>query len=306
MPIPEAQLETWSNPGAVTSAQAAHQSIRTALSADTSPIKDRLSRGEVEIYLQGSYKNHTNIRGDSDVDVVVELKTTFSHNVSALAPVNLERFREVYPVATYLWHDFRTDTITALQKYYGKAVQITSGKKAIKVPRLPGRVAADVIVVLEHREYGYFIGAGTQPTKTGIALWAQPDNRHVVNYPKQHCDNGELKNSIARTAGWYKPTVRIFKNARSYLVERGELADGVAPSYFIECLLSNVPDSCFGTSYQNTVVAAVNWLAAMCDPATLVCQNGYTSLFGLSPEQWSVTSAQTFLAAIIRLWENWG
>jgi tRNA nucleotidyltransferase (CCA-adding enzyme) len=76
MVIPEKQLETWTNQGAVTSAQKAHESIRAALAAQTSPIKDM----NVDIFLQGSYRNFTNIYGDSDVDVVVKFKdgTTFA------------------------------------------------------------------------------------------------------------------------------------------------------------------------------------------------------------------------------------
>jgi tRNA nucleotidyltransferase (CCA-adding enzyme) len=78
MPIPESQLEIWSHQGAVTASKTTHESIRIALSANTSPIRQRVAAGGVEIYLQGSYKNDTNIRGDSDVDVVVELTATYS------------------------------------------------------------------------------------------------------------------------------------------------------------------------------------------------------------------------------------
>src|ERR1035437_7211077 len=305
MPTLEAQLETWSNPGAGVSAQATHTSIRAALCANTSPIREMLTRGDVEIYLQGSYKNHTNIRGDSDVDVVVELKSTFSHETSALTPVDLGRFRQIYPVPTYCWNDFRGNVLTALQYYYGRSVQITPVKKALRVPRMSGTVGAHVIVAVEHREYSYFAGGVTQPSRIGVAFWSQPDNRRVVNFPKQHCENGEQKNSAQRAAGWYKPSVRIFKNARSYLVERGKLGEYVAPSYFVESLLFNVPDSCFGRSYSDTVIAAWNWLETACNPAALTCPNGQTLLFGHSPEQWSIESAQAFLLAFKDLWENW-
>ena len=36
-----------------------------------------------DIYLQGSYQNDTNISGDSDVDVMLELKSTFYHDMEA-------------------------------------------------------------------------------------------------------------------------------------------------------------------------------------------------------------------------------
>jgi tRNA nucleotidyltransferase (CCA-adding enzyme) len=80
MGIPESQLQTWSHQGAVTTAKTTHESIRNALAANTSPIRDK----SYEVYLQGSYKNTTNIRGDSDVDVVAQLNSTFQDDLSAL------------------------------------------------------------------------------------------------------------------------------------------------------------------------------------------------------------------------------
>jgi hypothetical protein len=54
--------------------------------------------------------------------------------------------------------------------------------------------------------------------------------------------------------------VRILKNMRTRLIDDGILATGSAPSYFIEGLLYNVPNDKFGTSYEDTFVAAVNWI----------------------------------------------
>lgn len=305
MAIPEAQLSTWSNPGAQVSAQQAHASIRTALSASTSPIRDRIAGGEIEIYLQGSYRNHTNIRGDSDVDVVVELNSTISYDISALPATTQTMFRQAYPFPTYTWQDFRGDVLTGLQRYYGLGVNIAGGKKAIKVPRLSGRVAADVIVALKHHEFSYFIGPNTIPTKVGIGFWTQPDSSHVINFPRQHGENGEAKNFPQRTASWFKQTVRVFKNARTYLVERGRLDDNAAPSYFVECLLYNVPDSCFGRSNQETFIAAYNWLSTTCNSSALVCQNEQMPLFGNLPEQWTLEAASRYLLALKELWNNW-
>ena len=80
MPIPESQLETWSHQGAVTTAKQTHESIRKALNPHTWPTGVKY-----EVYLQGSYKNTTNIRGDSDVDVVAQLNSTFQHDLSELS-----------------------------------------------------------------------------------------------------------------------------------------------------------------------------------------------------------------------------
>ena len=51
--------------------------------------------------------------------------------------------------------------------------------------------------------------------------------RGFVNYPKLHIKNGEAKNSPLQTKRTeYKPTVRMFKNARNYASERGLLPKG--------------------------------------------------------------------------------
>src|SRR5437762_829029 len=107
MPIPESQIETWSRQGAVSSSAATYQSIRTALTAATSPVRNRILTGEADVYLQGSYRNDTNIRGDSDVDAVVELSSTFYSNLTEAEKQSL-----YLTAAAYSWADFRKDLIT--------------------------------------------------------------------------------------------------------------------------------------------------------------------------------------------------
>src|SRR5258708_33461681 len=62
------------------------------------------------------------------------------------------------------------------------------------------------------------------------------------------------------TKQWFKPMVRVFKNMRNRMIERGELAEGIAPSYYLEGMLYNVPPEHFGTSYQDTFVNCFNWI----------------------------------------------
>jgi hypothetical protein len=88
-------------------------------------------------------------------------------------------------------------------------------------------------------------------------------------------------------------------------IHQGRLGGDVASSYFIECMLYNVPDSYFSGSCEDAFVAAWNWLESACNPAALMCQNGEMLPFGPSPGQWSTASAQTFLVALKQLWENW-
>ena len=84
MGIPESQLETWSHQGAITTANATHESIRNALNSYEFP-----DGVDFEVYLQGSYKNDTNIRGDMDVDLAVQINSTFYSNLSEEQKRNL-------------------------------------------------------------------------------------------------------------------------------------------------------------------------------------------------------------------------
>ena len=94
----------------------------------------------------------------------------------------------------------------------------------------------------------------------GIAFWDLASNM-IVNFPKQHIQNGQDKNSAFRTSGEYKATVRMFKNARTYLANRGRLNSDVAPSYFVECFLFNAPDHLFSANRQQTMQGILAWMS---------------------------------------------
>lgn len=297
MSIPEGQLDTWSNQGAVTTAKRTHESVRSALqSAET------LSDKNFEVYLQGSYKNSTNIYADSDVDIVAQLNGTFYKDLSALSRDEKELYNARYSSATYSWSDFHSDVTSALREYYGWDA-VTVGNKAITVEPSSNRLEADLVACCQYRRYRHF-GMSSEDYIEGIYFRTQTDNRKVVNYPKQHYDNGVAKNSDGRTGGWYKPTVRMMKNARSYLVQQGDLLEGICPSYFLECLLYNVPDANFGPTHRDTYSQVIETLGSS-QLGDCVSQNGVVELFGNAPEQWSTEAARETVECLDRLWENW-
>lgn len=296
MPIPESQLLVWSNLGATASAVSTHQSIRHALETST-----KLADVRYEAYLQGSYRNTTNIRGDSDVDLVVQLTSAFQPNTSSLSAQDLQFYKSAMSDATYGWTQFRSDVLQALRVYYG-TYQVEEGKKTIKVKAGSGRLQADVVVCIEHRKYMNYRPGQTEDYIEGMTFYVPSENRWVINYPKLHYDNGTKKND--RTNMQYKPVVRMFKNARSYMVERLMIPAGLSPSYFLECLLYNVPNTMYERSFQGSYCNIVNWLLKA-DLQTFLCQNEQLSLFGLEPEQWSISSARQLNHAFINLWNNW-
>jgi len=296
--IPESQLATWSHQGAITTSKATRASIYTALTNDRR-LKDRT----IDVYLQGSYRNDTNIRGESDVDVVVQLNDVCIADASHLSPVEAERHARASSKATYGWKDFRADVLSALQSYYG-AKNVNPGNKSLQLKAASGRLTADIVPALQYRRYQRFISVENQSYIEGIWFQAQKDRRAIINFPKQHYDNGVNKNARGQTDGRFKPAVRIFKNARSYLIDHGKISGDLAPSYFIQCLLYNVPNRQFAPTYQDTYCNLLNWLSTA-PLEKFRCQNEQLSLFGDTPEQWSIVSARAFIKALAELWKGW-
>lgn len=293
MNIPETQFEIWAKPGASTTATKTYNSIQIALAEGPYP-----EAYKPNIYLQGSYRNSTNIWSESDVDIVVENRCALFSDLSALSASQKAAYDAAFKKATYTWTDCYDHTLAALRNYYG-ADDVVAGTKAISV-KTPYRMA-DVVVAVQHRKYSQFISIGDQKYVEGIAIRLKGENRFLTNFPKDHYDNGVAKNS--RTNDWYKPTVRIFKNANRYLVDNNLLVDGKAPSYFIECLVYSVPDEQFGDTFQKTFCNVVNWAQTNLSTIRRVSEQG--SIIGSETGLWPLADARAYLDALIKLWNDW-
>jgi hypothetical protein len=239
--------------------------------------------------------------------VVVLLHDTFSRDPSRLVGVQRateDRDWALLPMATYPWSDFRRYVLASLRAHYGAAA-VHEGNRAIKVDGGNGRLTADVVPSIDHLLYtSYGVTLAVPKIHVdGITFWDRAGNQ-VVNFPKQHIDNGQAKNGLGRTNGNYKPTVRMFKNARRHLVERGRLGHGTAPSYFVECLLFNVPDDLFVADRQVAMRGILQWLNNV-NKGLFLCQNGQVLLFGLGGTQWSMANADGLIGAMTTMWNDW-
>ena len=240
-----------------------------------------------DVYLQGSYPNSTNIRGDSDVDVVVESSNTFYHNVP-------ENRRFEYGLTTpgrYGWEDVRGHVLQALCNHYGSSV--AEGDKCIKVAGKTGRLNADVVPCCTYHQY-----RAVRHYSTGIVFWTR-SRIQIINFPKLHKSNGESNNALCHTR--YKPAIRMFKNARNE-------AENDFPSYFLEGLLYNVPNNCFSGSMRSTYTQVLGSLMAADEAGALerfYCQNGQHKLIGDMPWQTSLFAVRQAISALARLWTTW-
>jgi hypothetical protein len=129
------------------------------------------------------------------------------------------------------------------------------------------------------------------------------DNTRIANYPDQHSANCTAKHQA--TNKWFKPMVRILKNMRGKLVEDKIIEEGVAPSYYIEGLLYNVPNEKFGKSYEDSFVNSINWILEA-DRSKFVCANEqYYLLYENSLVTWRDSKCTKFLTAACDLWKHW-
>ncbi len=257
----------------------------------------------MDIFLQGSYANATNIFGDSDVDAVASLDSAFFKDVSALDVTQRQLQAAAHSPATYGWTTFRADVLQTLKSHYGNG-RISERDKCIKVDFGPGKIAVDVIPALLHKKYSYFYAIGVESSSEGIEFKTKA-GIFIANFPKQHIANGESKNAVGRTSGWFKSSVRMFKNARNRLIQDGVITADSCPSYYLECLVYAAPDYLFGGTYQDTFNNILNYWAYTIQPANCLCQNEIVPLFGSSPVQWNIPQAAQFVQRLQILWQNW-
>ena len=296
MAIPESQLTTWSHQGAVAQSASTYATVKNTLDDYNSPYYAK----DFESFLQGSYKNDTNVYRDSDVDVVMRLDSTFYHDAQLLPGDQYAAFLRAYPgSAEYGLTQFKAQVAGWLsQKFNGVKV----GSKAIFIPGSGARRDCDVLACAQFRYYYHFNSLNDQNKAEGICFFLN-DGTQIVNFPKQHSNNCTAMHQA--TNQWFKPTVRIYKNMRNYLVDANVVRADLAPSYFIEGMLWNIPVEKYGGSYVDTFVATFNYLVEA-DRSAFKCANGIHPLLRAdSHVSWPPDSCQAFLNALRSLWNGW-
>jgi hypothetical protein len=295
MAISESQLETWSHQGSITQSAATYGTIKRALEAQDAGYAGRT----FEVFLQGSYGNDTNIYSESDVDVVIRCDATFFHDLDDLTEQERQAFHAAFGNGSYSHSDYKAHVVRALTNAFGNSVK--PDKKAIKVAANGARRSADVIPAMQFRRYRRFKSFGDQDFEPGICFFTNSGER-IENFPKQHSEN--LTTKHRDTNQMFKPLVRILKNMRTRMVESGMITDGIAPSYFIEGLLYNVPKEHFAGDYTDAFTASINWILKA-DRTKFVCANEQYYLLRETSVTWPPANCDQFLDALVKLWREW-
>ena len=296
MAIPESQLDTWAHQGSISQSSTTYNTIKNVLEAADTPYVGK----NYSIFLQGSYGNDTNIYAESDVDIVIKLDDCFQKDLYELSQTEKDAFKHEFDDAKYTHVDFKRDVIKVLMNKYGSEVKY--GDKAIAIATNGNRRKADVIAAIQFRRYYKFKSNADQSYDEGICFYTSA-GEEIVNYPIQHTTN--LTSKHQNSNKWFKPMVRIIKNLRSKLIDEKLITSGIAPSYYIEGLLFNVPNEKFGGSYEESLVNCFNWILEA-DRSKFVCANKQYYLLRDDPHvTWSSTNCDKFLNAVVELWKQW-
>lgn len=231
-------------------------------------------RSSIKVYAKGSYANKTNVRADSDVDVVVENQHVlyFDYFPRDSAPTP-DHHADSY---TGPWNasNWREEVRLAMVNTFGSGDVDTSGEVAITIAEVSGsRPSADVVPSFDYRRYDT---PDRRVSHVGSRVFKQTGG-WVDNFPDQQKANGITKDGS--TGGRYKKYVRALKNAENYLAEQGAIDE--LPSYFMECLVWNVPNadltlgSALDQGFRNTLAYLYNHLR--------------TAAF--EPDDWEVSTA---------------
>lgn len=258
----ESQFKTWIRASSDTECekqQNAERMIRDAINN-----YEPLSKLDIKIIPQGSYRNNTNVRQESDVDIAVCCMNPFYTDYTLAGYGDAEANNSA---ATYTYAQFKNDVGAALVKKFG-AAGVKRGDKAFDVHANTYRVDADVVATFAHRRYlaaesgpvpGMVVRDWIKPE--GMQFFADSGGGRIVNWPEQHYTNGVAKN---KASGYrFKSAVRVLKNLK-YEMQAGGTEDQkkaarAAPSYLCECLMFNVPDF-IGDSPREYVRNAVAYL----------------------------------------------
>jgi len=225
----EETLSNWTKPPSdseETKLSNAERMVREAINEDSV-----LSSKSIEVFGQGSYANDTNVRLNSDIDINVRYTGGFYFDLPK--GMSREDFGLNSPIK-YSLDEFKKDVFAALVRKFG-AGAVQRKNKCLTILGNSYRVGTDVVPTWNYRRYNksgsYNLGAKLRADS----------GESVVNYPKQHIENGKQKNS--ETNRRFKRLTRIYRKLRYKMIDDGIPVSDSITSFLLECLVWNVPNS---------------------------------------------------------------
>ncbi|WP_083007577.1 nucleotidyltransferase domain-containing protein [Halomonas sp. GT] len=298
------RFSSWSRPPSDSEEDKADRAARMINDAISRCVS--LENKRTSVYGTGSYKNNTNTRNESDIDIAVVLHDCFFSEYPVGQSPQAEDLGHEGGV-TYGLKAFREDVGRALEAKFGRD-GVTAGSKAFDVHSNTARLDADVAVFLEHHRYTGKINAdGTWHYLEGVEM-RDRDGSRIINWHQDHYANGVNKNY--RTSRRYKRIARVLKCLRNDMKNSAEQSVQQAadvPSFFLECLAFNASDACYQQGDLYNILKAVitelwNGTKPEGDDFVYVEVSGLKWLFGRE-QPWTKATAHCFL---LNVWQHVG
>jgi len=143
----DAKFATWAAIPSDTQQQKCDNAVRAIREAID--LSTPLAARSLSVFAQGSYRNRTDVRNESDVDICVLYRGTFFFDLpSGVSPQSVG----ASVPADYTFDRYRPQVLSALVQHFG-AGSVRSGTKAITVQANTYRVIADVVPCFEYHWY---------------------------------------------------------------------------------------------------------------------------------------------------------
>ena len=204
---------------------------------------EKLKRKSIEVFGQGSYANNTNVRLNSDIDINVKFTGGFYYDL----PINKAREELGITPINYTFPEFKNDVEYALVQKFGRS-DVKRRDKCIIISGNSYRIETDVVPTWDYRRY-----SDSGNYDLGTKFFTDNGFIGIVNFPKQHIENGISKNTL--TYRNFKRLTRLHRKIRYKMIEDGEVVSENITSFLLECLIWNVPNSVIvkGSTWTETI-----------------------------------------------------
>ena len=108
--------------------------------------------------------------------------------------------------------------LAVLGKAFGDSV-VKLGTEVIELAATEERMPVKVVAACGHKYFYTFPSKPASRFVEGI-VFTDSTGKEIVNYPKQHLENGEAKQKLVSS---FRPVVRVFKNLAAHLEQDGKL-----------------------------------------------------------------------------------
>lgn len=286
--ISEDYLDRWTKEGARTNPSEAQKRVKNILFDNN--IKFKHNESNIGFFVQGSHKNRTTIHGNSDVDLLVIYDENLPKSYTGETKRDIIDDSSSKSSTDKDYENLRENILYALKK---SDYEYKEHPKSIKL--IDDRLYDVDIVPCLLRNFVTYKNPITNNYyyETGILLKEKinylfkSEYRDIYNFPFHHYENGIEKNKNSN--GNYKKTIRIFKNFRDYYINNNstDFYDSLdiernisVSSYFIECLLYNVPSDIISEPNNLTrVVNILSWLNKQKNFNRFIQQNKLLKLY---------------------------